>query len=133
YLGNNFGTLVGGTMGRALVLQDVSPTAAIAVRGVTSMGLIQVQKGIHKQVMTPEHRASADAIANYNTAHFAIRLPINHGIDQAFVKWLPTALFDACKGGGALRVFVSSRMIRIYERGVSAIIYYGGRQVAVGQ
>lgn len=133
-IGGNLSTMAMAGVGKYLVVNNRGLGTAIGTRAVTSLGLIELQRGVYNAVLTdedPKSNARSQELSTFNQIHFLARLPINHWIDEGLVKKLPQYLFESCQKGAKLNVFWSPTSIRIYERYASAVIYYGARSAII--
>lgn len=126
-IGTTISTALGARIGKELALRETSFTTSIGVRAGFGLGMIEMQKQVHKQVLPSSEEQLAEDLATFNQAHFFARLPVNHYFDKFLVSQLPGMVFNACQRNPALAVMVSPRAIRLYERYGSAVLYYGLR------
>jgi hypothetical protein len=131
--GTTINTIAGASIAKQLVLKDANFATSMAVRTGMGLGMIEAQKYVHKAFMAPEQQQVAEDIAAFNRAHFFARMPINHVVDNFMIKTLPRLVFDSCQRNSRLTAAISPRAVRMYERGASAVLYYGARQAIVGQ
>lgn len=133
-IGNNIGSSFASVIGKNLVLKNSNFATSMAVRSGMGLGMIDIQKDVHKIVLNEQGQDhTAEDIAAFNRVHFFARLPLNHYIDQFFVKTLPNLIFDTCQTSPTKTLLISPRSMRIYERYSSSILYYGLRGAIIGQ
>ncbi|MBL7715043.1 MAG: hypothetical protein JNL01_06205 [Bdellovibrionales bacterium] len=133
-IGGNLSSIAMAGVGKYLVVNNRGLGTAIGTRAVTSLGLIELQRNVYNAVLTdedPKNNSRSQDLSTFNQVHFALRLPINHWLDEALVKKLPQYLFESCQKGAKLSVFWSPTSVRIYERYASAVIYYGARSAVL--
>lgn len=132
-VGGNANTILGSVVGLKIVKKDLNWYQSLGARAGMGYSGVQVQKAFHQSMVSQESSEAVNAIANFNTAHFIARLPINHYFDKFVVNQLPNMIFNACQRNPALAVAISPVSIRMYERYASSVIYYGLREPLVGQ
>lgn len=138
---NVLGTFVGTGIGAGLFKVEAGHVTSLVVRGASSYAMADLQKPVYNAIVTPEPKkdgapaepSTADKIARFDKVHTLARIPINYGVDWFIQKKLPLMLFDACRKGAKLSVWTSPKMIRIYERGISTVIYRGARMAIEGE
>lgn len=132
-IGGNIATTFGSIVGKHLVLTNATLSMSMAMRTGLGMGMVEMQKGVHDAVLEGNtENSTAEDIAAFNRLHFMARLPINHYLDEFFIKTLPHMIFNSCQRSPTMSVLVSPRSIRLFERYASATIYYGLRNNIVG-
>lgn len=146
FITNNLGTVVSSFVGAGLfraepaLMENIGKTGALMLtlgaRTATTYGMTDVNKPIYNTLVEPEPNSTektSEKIAHFDKLHTIARLPINYGVDAFVHKILPMMLFDACRKGAPLQVLYSQKMIRIYERGVSTLIYLGARRALINE
>ncbi|MGZ3699959.1 MAG: hypothetical protein ACXVCH_17840, partial [Bdellovibrionota bacterium] len=131
-LGGAVTNLIGSSVGKSLVVSNSGLAASLATRAGVGFGLTQVQNKITEAFVGGQSETPKN-IARFNDVHFAARVPINHFVDTELIQKVPWMGFDACRKGSLAKIFISPRAIRIYERGISAIIYYSARKATIHQ
>jgi len=132
-IGTNINSAVGSVIGKHIVLSNASLLSSITTRSAVGLGMIEVQKNVYKNVMTEEADKTADKIAQFDRAHFAGRLLVNHYFDKFIVHQLPSIVFNMCKKNSSAQIFISPRAVRLYERYGSAVLYYGLRKSIIDE
>ncbi len=132
-IGTNLNSVVGGIVGRRIVLNNANLPTSIAIRSSVGLGMIELQKNVYLATLTDNAKERAENIAEFDRAHFGARLFVNHYFDQFLVQKLPTLLFNACRKNSKAQLLISPRAVRIYERFGSAVIYYGLRGKIIGE
>lgn len=132
-IGTNYSSLIGGYVGKTLVLKGVGRLGDTAARAATAGTLITIQNGVYREVLQDDASKRANAISTFDAAHFAIRLPINRMVDNFILNKVPTLFFNACLVDSKAKLFISPTAIRLYERYGSTVIYYGLRKAIVNE
>lgn len=132
-IGINMGSLVSSQLGKHLVLKNANLPTSLAARTGVGLTMIEAQKQIYQQVLTEDAVERSEDIANFDRAHFAGRLLINHHFDKFVMNSLPKMIFDSCQKNSKMQVFISPRAVRLYERFGSSTIYYGARSAIIGE
>lgn len=132
-IGTNINSVVSATLGSYLVSSNRSLPVSLLARTGTALGMIEVQRGVYKMVLDKDAEERADKIALFDQLYFMARLPVSHYTDKFIMKRLPEMLYDSCRKGSKLSVFITPRSVRIMERYGMTIFYYGARSAIIGE
>jgi len=138
---NNASTMISSPIYSKLLINDQGLALQLGTRAAVGMGLIEGQRQMYKFILPgnakkdkekdKEKNDYVDRLTRFNQIHFLAKIPINHYLDKQILQTLPMKLVGACQRGAKLKVLVSPRAIRIYERFGSTMIYYGLKNAIV--
>lgn len=135
FVGGNINGVISGAIFYMAYQRPIGARSLMALRlGVGELGNL-TQWGVHNLMVesTDQRQNPSGKLALFNHMHFLARIPLNHYIDQGVMRKLPLYLYESCLRDPKARIFVSPRMVRIYERFGSTLIYYGLRDTFVNE
>lgn len=141
WLAMNIGIGVGGSISKYMIVKNFSTVKRFPVSLATGFTLMQMNNQLYKvfdngdvEPVEGGENATVDAssdeymkkLARFNMGWFFLKsVPVGMITDTFIAKKLPRYLTNRCLAGKAISVFVSPKMVRIYERYASSILYYG--------
>lgn len=131
-VGTQVSTVLNGYLGTRLTFSEMSAAKNYATRFGVGAGLIVVQGGIYRAALGEDGGSDSLKLSAFDTAHWLARIPINSKLDTAIMKTLPARLFEACTQDKNATIFIRPRMVRIYERLASSVIYYTLQKAVIG-
>jgi hypothetical protein len=131
-VGTQVSTVLNGYLGNKLTFSDMSAAKNYATRFGVGAGLIVIQGGIYRAALGSGGGSDSLKLTAFDTAYSVARIPINSKLDDAIMRALPAKLFEACTRDKTASIFIRPRMVRIYERLGSSLLYYSLQKAVIG-
>lgn len=138
FMGSNVNSAISAAISHTVAGSNLSTAKSLALWTVAGEGFILLQDQFYRRTLDDDEEGTetasskADALTTYNFVHNHVKIPINYAVDRMLLKKLPNYIFNQCRKGSKLQIYMSPTMVRLYERGASAVFYYGGRAATVG-
>ena len=137
FVGGNINSAISAQVNRKLVLRGANEKIKAGVNSGLGFGAAPlIQQQVHQMVFAmggnddQKAKERSKKLYWFNIGHSLFKLYPNSLINR---KLIEAELVDACLKGKVTRVLVSSSALRIYERTLSAIFYYGSRKLIVDE